>query len=82
MWDSGRLTGNAGGDDDDVGILEGSLDAVVLGEVSRNDLVESSVMGQLPRTEIAARAGPRGSRTAGEEMWDRSAATPGVLTTS
>lgn len=33
-----KRTGNAGGDDDDVGILHGSLSAIVLGQVASNFL--------------------------------------------
>jgi hypothetical protein len=33
-----KRTGNAGGDDDDVGILHGSLSAIILGQVASNFL--------------------------------------------
>jgi hypothetical protein len=68
-------TRNAGGDDDNVGILECSLCAIILGEVA-GDLLDgrrrSVGVSQLVVVGLTAR----------DEMWERSAATPGVLTTS
>lgn len=71
-------TGNASGDDNDVGILEGGLGAVIGGKVAG---------GFLFAAKVSRSSRARGSRlclslTALEEMWDKSAATPGVFTTS
>jgi hypothetical protein len=66
-------TGNASRDDNDVCVLECGLGPVVLGEVTGNFLYPSSASMLRLSSDV---------RTAGEEMWERSAATPGVLTTS
>jgi hypothetical protein len=79
-------TRNTGRNDDDVGILESGLVALILGQVAGDFLYDRG------RPWVSCREFPThaeqhvyqgvGLRTAGEEMWDRSAATPGVLTTS
>jgi hypothetical protein len=69
----GVLTGNASGDDDNVGAGERLLEAVILGEVAGDFLFNVS---------IPLRVVLLASHTAGLEMWDRSVATPGELTTS
>lgn len=73
------LTGNTSGDDDDIGILERSLGAIVGGEVASNFL---RVFFSRWMRYYGCYGEVRGLLTALEEMWDRSAATPGVLTTS
>lgn len=69
------LTGNTGRDDDNVSTGQGKLQSIVLGEVAGDFLVIVSAA-------LTGDALGRGTRTATEEMWERSAATPGVLTTS
>jgi hypothetical protein len=77
MPDVGVLTGNASGDDDDVGSGERILQAVVLGQVASDFL---SLISGYPR--VCCIADSWEVCTAGLEMWDRSVATPGELTTS
>ena len=69
----GGPTRNAGGDDNNVSAGEGVLETIVLGQVASDDL---AVLSSTPVRR------QRLVRTALEEMCDRSAATPGVLTTS
>jgi len=73
-WDRLR-TGNASRDDDDVSTGERVLHAIVLGEVSGDFLWSSSA---LRWRAIWIQS----FLTEGVEMCDKSAATPGVLTTS
>jgi hypothetical protein len=65
-WDSGR-------DNDNVGILECKFGSIVLWKIASDFLYLRSAYAPLLFMDI---------RTAGEEMWERSAATPGVFTTS
>ena len=69
-------TGNASGDDDDVGILESRLGAVIRRKVASGFLLR--IIKWEPEGLITIAL----ALTAFDEMWERSAATPGVLTTS
>lgn len=66
-------TRNSGGDDDDIGTGQGLLQTIVFGQIAGDFL-------RLFSPNAFSRA--IGAPTAIEEMWERSAVTPGVPTTS
>jgi hypothetical protein len=70
-------TGNSSRDDNDVGILEREPGPVIFWEIAGDYLYPSSAPHQPVFASFSV-----GLRTAGDEIWERSAATPGVLTTS
>lgn len=71
----GVRTGNTRGDDDDISSLEGKLQAIFLGQVACDFLPAVSSCSCIWDAWGLA-------RTAGDEMCDKSVATPGELTTS
>lgn len=78
-------TRNASGDDNDVGILQGSLGlggVGVPGATSGHVASDFLLYGSSAKVPCDVRGLLEEKHTALEEMWDRSAATPGVLTTS
>jgi hypothetical protein len=76
--ENGMPTGNTGGDDNHVGASEGVLETIVAGQMPGDFLF----LHELSEVTMNRRTGSGNIHTATEEMWDRSAATPGVLTTS
>lgn len=73
-----RLTGNAGRNDDDISTGESLFQTVIIWQVARDFLLNSELYA--PSRSLKKKK--EATRTAIEEMCERSVATPGVLTTS